>query len=70
MTYLQTKARSVKRSLINYQQGELSNIALIAAVRGGSTLVGDMLAAQKGMWFFDEPFAIRNMKWTAKQIQF
>ena len=70
MTYLQTKARSVKRSLINYQQGELSNIALIAAVRGGSTLVGEMLAAQKGMWFFDEPFALRNMKWPGKQIQF
>ncbi|MEM6817140.1 MAG: hypothetical protein AAF600_22565, partial [Bacteroidota bacterium] len=69
MTYFQTTARSVKRSLINYRQGTLPNIALIAAVRGGSTLIGDMLAVQKGMWFFDEPFAYRHIEWPGKQMQ-
>lgn len=68
MTYLQTTVRNVKRNLINYQQGDFPNIALIAAVRGGSTLVGDMLAAQKGMWFFDEPFAHRHMQWPGKTM--
>ncbi|MGD1854732.1 MAG: sulfotransferase [Leptolyngbyaceae cyanobacterium] len=69
MTYIQTTARSIKRNLVNYRQGALPNIALIAAVRGGSTLLGDMLAAQKGMWFFDEPFAHRHMQWPGKRMQ-
>lgn len=60
MNKILISARKVKQQLISYRQGDYPNIALIAAIRGGSTLVADMLAAQKGMWFMNEPFALRN----------
>jgi len=62
-------ARQIKRNLIQYHQGRLPNIALVSLIRGGSTLVSDMIAAQRGIWFFDEPFAYRNRDWPDKRMQ-
>ena len=49
------------RSVCNvHRQGQKANIALFATPRGGSTWVMELLAAQPGMKFFDEPFNIRR----------
>ena len=62
-------ARNSKRKLIDFRQGDSPNIVLIAAVRGGSTLVADMLAAQQGMWFYSEPFSPRRRAYLGPQLQ-
>lgn len=68
-SYILTLARKAKKSQISYRQGELNNIAVCATIRGGSTLLADMLAAQRGMWFSDEPFALRNRQYLGPLLQ-
>ena len=49
------------RSLSNlHRQGTKPNIALFATPRGGSTWVMELLAAQHGMKFYDEPLNLRR----------
>lgn len=51
-------ARSIKRKMLRYRQGEQPNICVLGIRRGGSTLLADMIAAQQGVWFANEPFAV------------
>lgn len=51
-------ARSLKRKALRYRQGPKPNICVLGIRRGGSTLLADMIAAQPGVWFANEPFAV------------
>ena len=55
---LKNVARSIKRKALRYRQGERPNLCVLGIRRGGSTLLADMLAAQPGVWFANEPFAV------------
>src|SRR5262249_9455827 len=43
---------------ITYRQGPKPNIVISAHGRGGSTLLSDMLTAERGMWTYFEPFYV------------
>ena len=51
-------ARSLKRKALRYRQGNRPNLCVLGIRRGGSTLLADMIAAQRGIWFANEPFAV------------
>lgn len=55
---LKNQLRALKRKALRYKQGEHPNICVLGIRRGGSTLLADMLAAQPGVWFANEPFAV------------
>ena len=55
---LKNLARSLKRKALRYRQGDRPNLCVLGIRRGGSTLLADMLAAQPGIWFANEPFAV------------
>ncbi len=55
---LKNIARSIKRKMLRYRQGERPNLCVLGIRRGGSTLLADMIAAQPGVWFANEPFAV------------
>lgn len=50
------QARSLKRRAVRFVPNGLPPIVIFGIRRGGSTLLADMVAAQRGMWFVDEPF--------------
>lgn len=56
MRALRDRARDWKRRAIRPRLGQRPNIALFGIRRGGSTLLADMVAAERGVWFVDEPF--------------
>lgn len=51
-------ARALKRKALRYKQGPRPNLCVLGIRRGGSTLLADMIAAQPGIWFANEPFAV------------
>ena len=51
-------ARALKRKALRYRQGDRPNLCVLGIRRGGSTLLADMIAAQPGVWFANEPFAV------------
>ena len=53
-----TIARSAKKWMIRYCQGSRANIAFAGIRRGGSSLLADLIASQRGIWFANEPFAV------------
>jgi len=55
---LMNLARSIKRKALRYAQGDRPNLCILGIRRGGSTLLADMVAAQPGIWFANEPFAV------------
>lgn len=55
---LKNLARSLKRKALRYRQGGRPNLCVLGIRRGGSTLLADMIAAQPGVWFANEPFAV------------
>ncbi len=55
---LKNFARSLKRRALRYKQGNRPNLCVLGIRRGGSTLLADMIAAQRGVWFANEPFAV------------
>lgn len=58
---LRVNIKNSLRSMCNvHRQGMKPNIALFATPRGGSTWVMELLAAQAGMKFFDEPLNVRR----------
>jgi hypothetical protein len=56
MDGVRKQARDLKRQSVRYRPGSLPHLAIFGIRRGGSTLLADMIAAERGMWFVDEPF--------------
>ena len=51
-TLRQAKARAIRRKISK------SGIAIVSTRRSGSTLLADVIAANRGIWFANEPFAV------------
>jgi len=45
------QVRDLKRRSVRYRPGSLPHLAIFGIRRGGSTLLADMIAAERGMWF-------------------
>lgn len=56
MRSLRDTLRDWKRRAVRYRPGSRPHLAIFGIRRGGSTLLADMVAAEPGMWFVDEPF--------------
>ncbi|MHA7836182.1 MAG: hypothetical protein ACX98W_01850 [bacterium] len=55
---LRGQARDWKRRSLRFRPGTRPNLAIFGIRRGGSTLLADMVAAERGVFFVDEPFAV------------
>lgn len=54
---LRALARNTKTHLLSFQKAHRP-IIIMATRRGGSTMLADAVAANRGVWFANEPFAI------------
>jgi len=55
--------REIKRRLIRFRQGPWPTITVVGTPRSGSTFVTDVLAADRGVWFANEPYALYPRRW-------
>ncbi len=53
---IRDRARDLKRHALRYRPGPRPPIAIFGIRRGGSTILADMIAAERGLFFVDEPF--------------
>jgi hypothetical protein len=48
--------RRAKNRFVRFEQGQVDNVLIFAARRGGSSLLGDLFAGEQGAWYLNEPF--------------
>jgi hypothetical protein len=51
-------AHAARHRMLRYRPSKSGNVAVFGIRRGGSTLLADMIAAQPGVFYYDEPFAV------------